>query len=176
MDENGEPLVMYHRSNDNISIFDINKSRHGGFWFSKDPNYYTDTKAKLEYAIPVFLNIRNPNEINHETFLSAIDGDESIEGGIKTTQFDGWITKDEHTPEFYGDDYSSSIVFAMALESNQIKSAVDNIGTYSRKNDDIKLRKIEEDNELFLENGYSENWIKNATEEEKEVAKYCIGI
>lgn len=176
LDENGEPLVMYHRSNDNISIFDINKSRHGGFWFSKDPNYYTDTKAKLEYAIPVFLNIRNPNEINHETFLSAIDGDESIEGGIKTTQFDGWITKDEHTPEFYGDDYSSSIVFAMALESNQIKSAVDNIGTYSRKNDDIKLRKIEEDNELFLENGYSENWIKNATEEEKEVAKYCIGI
>ena len=176
LDENGEPLVMYHRSNDNISIFDINKSRHGGFWFSKDPDYYADTKAKLKYAIPVFLNIRNPNEINHETFLSAIDGSEFIEGGIKTTQFDGWITKDEHTPEFYGDDYSSSIVFAMALESNQIKSATDNIGTYSKENNDIRLREIKEDNELFLENGYSENWIKNATEEEKEIAKYCIGI
>lgn len=61
-------------------------------------------------------------------------------------------------------------------EPNQIKSATDNTGTYSRKNDDIRLRKIEEDNTLFLENGYSENWIKNATEEEKEVAKYCIGI
>ena len=61
-------------------------------------------------------------------------------------------------------------------EPNQIKSATDNIGTYSRKNDDIRLRRIKEDNELFLENGYSENWIKNATEEEKEVAKYCIGI
>lgn len=59
---------------------------------------------------------------------------------------------------------------------NQIKSATDNIGTYSKENDDIRLRKIEEDNKLFLENGYSENWIKNATEEEKEVAKYCIGI
>lgn len=176
LDENGEPLVMYHRSNDNISIFDINKSRHGGFWFSKDPNYYADTKAKLKYAIPVFLNIRNPNEISHETFLGAIDGDEFIEGGIKTTQFDGWITKDEHTPEFYGDDYSSSIVFAMALESNQIKSATDNNGDYSRENNNIKLRKAEEDNTLFLENGYSENWIRNATEEEKEIAKYCIGI
>ena len=61
-------------------------------------------------------------------------------------------------------------------EPNQIKSATDNIGTYSKENNDIRLRKIEEDNELFLENGYSENWIKNATEEEKEVAKYCIGI
>lgn len=176
LDENGEPLVMYHRSNDNISIFDINKSRHGGFWFSRDPNYYVDTKAKLKYAIPVFLNIRTPNEVSHETFLAAIDGDEFIEGGIKTTQFDGWITKDVHTPEFYGDDYSSSIVFAMALESNQIKSATDNTGTYSRKNNDIRLRETNEDNALFLENGYSENWIKNATEEEKEVAKYCIGI
>lgn len=176
LDENGEPLVMYHRSNDDISIFDINKSRHGGFWFSRDPNYYADTKAKLKYAIPVFLNIRTPNEISHETFLAAIDGDEFIEGGIKTTQFDGWITKDIHTPEFYGDDYSSSIVFAMALESNQIKSATDNIGTYSKENNDIRLRETNEDNTLFLENGYSENWVKNATEEEKEVAKYCIGI
>ena len=133
---------MYHRSNDNISIFDINKSRHGGFWFSKDPNYYADTKAELKYAIPVFLNIRNPNEISHETFLKAIDGDEFIEGGIKTTQFDGWITKYEHTPEFQGDNYSSSIVFAMALESNQIKSAVDNIGTFDSNNPDIRYRKV----------------------------------
>ena len=61
-------------------------------------------------------------------------------------------------------------------EPNQIKSATDNIGTYSKENNDIRLRKIEEDNKLFLENGYSENWIKNATEEEKEIAKYCIGI
>lgn len=59
---------------------------------------------------------------------------------------------------------------------NDVKSATDNTGTYSKENDDIRLRRIKEDNELFLENGYSENWIKNATEEEKEVAKYCIGI
>ena len=57
------------------------------------------------------------------------------------------------------------------MNPNQIKSATDNIGTYSKENDDIRLRKIEEDNKLFLENGYSENWIKNATEEEKEIAK-----
>lgn len=144
LDENGEPLVMYHRSNDNIFIFDINKSRHGGFWFSKDPNYYVNTKAKSKYAIPVFLNIRTPNNINHESFERAIDGDESTEGGIKTTQFDGWITNDIHTPEFYGDDYSSSIVFAMAIDPNQIKSATDNIGTFSTTNNDIRYSSIDE--------------------------------
>ena len=138
LDENGEPLVMYHRSDDNISIFDINKSKHGGFWFSKDSNYYINTKAKLKYAIPVFLNIRIPNSISHELFEAAVDGDESIEGSIKTTQFDGWITEDEHTPEFYGDYYSSSIVFAMAIDPNQIKSATDNVGTFNPNNNDIR--------------------------------------
>lgn len=144
LDENGEPLVMYHRSNDNIFIFDINKSRHGGFWFSKDPNYYVNTKAKLKYAIPVFLNIRIPNDINHELFELAVDGDESTEGGVKTTQFDGWITKDIHTPEFYGDDYSSSIVFAMAIDPNQIKSATSNNGEFSKENDDIRYSTTDE--------------------------------
>lgn len=146
LDENGEPLVMYHRSNDNISIFDINKSKHGGFWFSKNPNYYADTKAKLKYVIPVFLNIRTPNSINHETFLAAIDGDDTIEGGLINTKFDGWITKDEHTPEFYDDEYSSSIVFAMALDSNQIKSATDNVGTFYTDNNEIYNYEIDNSN------------------------------
>lgn len=137
VDENGEPLVMYHRSKDNISTFDINKSKHGGFWFSKNPDYYADTRAKLKYAIPVFLNIRTPNRINHETFLAAVDGDDIIEGGIRTTKFDGWITEGVHIPEFYGDEYSSSIVFAMAINPNQIKSATDNSGGFSNTDNDI---------------------------------------
>ena len=152
LDENGEPLVMYHRSDDNISVFDINKSRHGGFWFSKDPNYYVNTKAKLKYAIPVFLNIRTPNNISHELFEAAVDGDEVIEGGIKTTQFDGWITKDVHTPEFYGDEYSDSIVFAMVTKPNQIKSADDNIGAFSNKDDDIYHSSVTEGRVTLMSN------------------------
>ena len=159
LDKNGEPLVMYHRSDDNISIFDINKSRHGGFWFSKDPNYYDNTKAKLKYAIPVFLNIRTPNNIRHELFEAAVDGDEFVEGGIKTTQFDGWITKDVHTPEFYGDEYSESIVFAMATDPNQIKSATDNVGTFSRTNDRIDY--FEDASTGISYNGESKNFLQN---------------
>lgn len=159
LDKNGEPLVMYHRSDDNISIFDINKSRHGGFWFSKDPNYYVNTKAKLKYAIPVFLNIRTPNNIRHELFEVAVDGDEFVEGGIKTTQFDGWITKDVHTPEFYGDEYSESIVFAMVTDPNQIKSATDNVGTFSRTNDRIDY--FEDASTGISYNGESKDFLQN---------------
>lgn len=144
LDENGEPLVMYHRSDNDITIFDINKSKHGGFWFSKDPYYYKEVKGKSHYAIPVFINIRNPNSINHETFLTAVDGDNIIEGGIRNTQFDGWITKNINTPEFYGDDYSENIVFAMALDSNQIKSATSNNGEFSKENDDIRYSTTDE--------------------------------
>lgn len=152
LDENGEPLVMYHRSNVDIKVFDINKSHHGGFWFSRNPNYYENTKAKLAYAIPVFLNIRTPNTINHETFLTAVDGDDTIEGGIRTTKFDGWITKDVHTPEFYGDEYSESIVFAMTLDSNQIKSATDNAGAFSNEDDDIYHSSVTEERITLMPN------------------------
>ena len=152
LDENGEPLVMYHRSNVDIKAFDINKSHHGGFWFSRNPNYYEYTKAKLAYAIPVFLNIRTPNIINHETFLTAIDGDVTIEGSIRTTKFDGWITKDEHTPEFYGDEYSESIVFAMTLDSNQVKSATDNVGAFSNEDDDIYHSSVTEERITLMPN------------------------
>lgn len=185
LDENGEPLVMYHRSNDNISIFDINKSRHGGFWFSKDPNYYVNTKAKLKYAIPVFLNIRTPNNISHELFEAAVDGDEFIEGGIKTTQFDGWITKDVHTPEFYGDDYSESIVFAMAIDPNQIKSATDNVGTFSRTNNDIRYREVPNSSFESLDTEVQENLVKKGwtaekfdsiSQEERDQAVKCIAF
>ena len=185
LDENGEPLVMYHRSDDNISIFDINKSRHGGFWFSKDPNYYVNTKAKLKYAIPVFLNIRTPNNIRHELFEAAVDGDEFVEGGIKTTQFDGWITKDVHTPEFYGDEYSESIVFAMAIDPNQIKSATDNVGTFSRTNDDIRYREVPnssfesldtEMQENLLKKGWTAEKFDSISQEERDQAVKCIAF
>lgn len=149
LDENGEPLVMYHRSYDNITIFDINKNYHGGFWFSKDPNYYTETRAKYPYSIPVFLNIRTPNNVNHETFLSAIDGDVEIESGIRDTKYDGWLTVDESYPEFYGDTYETSIVFAMVLNSNQIKSAINNNGNFSNNDNNIYHSSIEE---IIMEN------------------------
>lgn len=33
-----------------------------------------------------------------------------------------------------------------------------------------------EDNSIFLENGYSEEWVRDSTPDEKRIARYCIGM
>ena len=111
------------------------------------------------------------------SFNGEIHTTRTLEKYARNNGYDGIIVKNVLDIGPYGrlEAHKFSTVVA-AMNPNQIKSATDNTGTYSKENDDIRLRKIEEDNTLFLENGYSENWIKNATEEEKEVAKYCIGI
>lgn len=147
-----------------------------------NPYEYKDTPIGTELAL--FSAIKNPLIVDaHKSNWNNI----SFNGGTYTTRtlekyarnngYDGIIVKNVLDIGPYGrlEAHKFSTVVA-AMNPNQIKSATDNTGTYSRKNDDIRLRKIEEDNTLFLENGYSENWIKNATEEEKEVAKYCMGI
>lgn len=146
--------------------------------------YGTDNLIYSPEVFSVFLNIKNPlisdfnmkpsdeNPLLLESFSTkAIDyenKEHKLLEELNNPKYDGSISKNKFDVLF-SDIY-------IVKNPNQIKSATDNIGTYSKKNNNIRLRKIKEDNELFLENGYSENWIKNATEEEKEVAKYCIGI
>ena len=140
-DENGEPLVVYHKTNEKFSIFNKNKNNHGGFWFSRDPNYYENVKHK--YLVAAFINLRTPNEISHTTFLNAIDGNEAIEKlksskNINDIEYDGWLTRNYYKAEFYGDeDTESAPIFVMALNSNQIKSATDNSGLFSKNDDNI---------------------------------------
>ena len=40
----------------------------------------------------------------------------------------------------------------------------------------IRMREAKEDNSIFLENGYSEEWVRNSTPDEKRIARYCIGM
>ena len=147
-----------------------------------NPYKYQDTPIGTELAL--FSAIKNPlivdahkSNWNDISFNGETHTTRTLEKYARNNGYDGIIVKNVLDIGPYGrlEAHKFSTVVA-AMNPNQIKSATDNTGTYSRKNDDIRLRKIEEDNELFLENGYSENWIKNATEEEKEVAKYCIGI
>ena len=146
--------------------------------------YGTDNLIYSPEVFSVFLNIKNPlisdfnmkpsdeNPLLLESFSTkAIDyenKEHKLLEELNNPKYDGSISKNKFDVLF-SDIY-------IVKNPNQIKSATDNIGTYSKENNNIRLRKIKEDNELFLENGYSENWIKNATEEEKEIAKYCIGI
>lgn len=149
VDENGEPLVVYHRTKEiDIPIFDRKKVQHYGFWFSVDKDYYTKNKSNRSNfnTIAAFLNIRTPNIISHRDFGNAVDGSE--EQNLDNTKYDGWITKDFFEAESPDDwDYAMEMqeqgididkkVFVMATNPNQIKSATNNIGTFSRTDDDI---------------------------------------
>ena len=134
VDENGEPLVVYHGSNNKFTTFSYDYfGRHDSgslgkaFYFS----HKNVAEAYAEEAVdnyegektlyPVFLNIRNiaTDEIDNETPIN----------------FDNPLFKDYDGAFVWGWQYA-------VRNPNQIKSATDNIGTFDPNNPDIRYRKV----------------------------------
>ena len=138
VDENGEPLVVYHNSNADINIFDKNKigtngSSEGGlfgkgFYFSTNKDY-NSVFGNKEYA--AFLNIKNP--ITDERTIEEIQAFKPSIDTIKTAyNKDGLIGTNK---------FENNTIEYIAYDSNQIKSATDNNGMFSTENDDIRMYK-----------------------------------
>lgn len=131
VDENGEPLVVYHGSkNGNFDTFDYNYLRKAdsGFFFTSDKEYAKQFGNTREF----FLNIKNPNITNIplnidsvETLLTVdyIKGTDGIQGHDD-------INTNENLYNSKGQEY-------VAINSNQIKSATDNIGLFSDESNRI---------------------------------------
>lgn len=170
VDENGEPLIVYHESPNLFTSFDIEKKRYGahnihGIWMSVENR---EGKGYGEYIYPLFVNIRNLAHTrmeDNDTLQSLRERENSV---LNDLSYDGVIldTYDKFGPERQ----------VFVRNSVQVKSAIDNIRTYDSSNPDIRFREIQEDNSIFLENGYSEEWVRNSTPDEKRIARYCIGI
>lgn len=147
VDENGEPLVVYHYTdNENLSEFstefDNFFSKTGGtknaIFFTTDnvvpgseDNFLTSRKAKLS----LFLNIKNL-EVFHGTkedlhkqgtsyreIVNKSSKRKGSENGIVLTGFD--------------DNKKENQTIYIVHNPNQIKSATDNIGTFSKTNNNI---------------------------------------
>ena len=89
VDENGEPLIVYHATKANFNVFDSSFSGKGSgntfntegvFHFAKYKETALDvfhTKSIEEYnsynVMPVFLNLRNPNIITLTEFIKTFD-------------------------------------------------------------------------------------------------------
>lgn len=178
VDENGEPLVVYHgnRTDNKITTFDLSKkgTEHkeraiSGFWFTTDKNI-----AKEEYAlkpesrgkgveylqygevIPVFLNIKNPveteqqgiivNDTPYGTFTTAKEKLNDFINRSKTLareNTDGYILTLVDSDN-RADDFVSKQVQLVVFNPNQIKSATNNIGTFSTTNNDIRYSSVDE--------------------------------
>ena len=147
VDENGEPLIVYHYT-DNEGLtkfsteFDNYFSKAGGtkkaIFFTTDnvvpgseDNFLTSRKAKLS----LFLNIKNLETFNgtkddlhkqgtsYREVVNKSSEREGSENGIVFTGFD--------------DNRKENQTIYIVHNSNQIKSATDNIGTFSRTDDNI---------------------------------------
>lgn len=141
VDENGEPLVVYHNSNADINIFDKNKigtngSSEGGlfgkgFYFSTNKDY-NNIFGNKEYA--VFLNIKNP--ITDERTIKEIQAFEPSIDIIKNAyNKDGLIGTNK---------FENNTVEYVVYSSNQIKSAIDNNGNFSKDDNNIYHSRITE--------------------------------
>jgi len=127
IDENGEPLVVYHGTNSEFTKFRESRMKND----SLDPGFYgagiyfsnsTDvTEGYGSIQMPVFLNIKNPKEMST---------DDTSMMGQEITANDGVIAS---YPEDTGVDWKEYVV----PNPNQIKSATDNNGDFSTENDDI---------------------------------------
>ena len=144
VDENGEPLVVYHRSPNKFNTFDINKigtttdtGQYGkGFYFGVE-----NDRAEGNNVYEVFLNIRNPYNITKESRSSNI----AYTYNRPFNEWTDWHKKNISKEEADLVNSKDGIIDLVednefvVKNSNQIKSATDNVGTFSTENDDIRM-------------------------------------
>ena len=159
VDENGEPLVVKHNSKSkDITSFDKNRrGTNGGTLFGKGFYFSTNTDynsvfGNIEYN--VFLNIKNPlssdktspsYRIYNDYKLGIAFGsnEDDIQALLKNKGYDGVIAVNE---------FENNVIEYIAWDSNQIKSATDNIGTFSNEDDDIRHSSVTEENITLMSN------------------------
>lgn len=202
VDENGEPLVVYHNTPFEFNgVFDMGHKSRTMPWTSEPFGHVgtQETANKIKGTqFALFLNIRNPLETPdfvHETVSSMLaelykqgiisrDKYSSLRGMsnselrnlMLSLGYDG--TKYENKAEGGGISYSF-------IKPNQIKSAKDNIGTFSRTNDNIRYREVhnssfksvsEEIQESLLKKGWTEEKFDSISQEERDQAVKCIAL
>lgn len=135
----GEPLVVYHYTEEQFDTFNLNKARQSSdipaFFFTTDPD------MGMEYGsneMQVFLNIKNPT--NKPVISSGKDG-KALREELVQNGFDGTVVDDSY-------DGHLSIEYA-ALRPNQIKSATGNTGAFDSGNDDIRFSLDESPDSAF---------------------------
>lgn len=174
----GEPLVVYHASTASFSVFEPSNPRFAagninGIYFTDkiDQEMIEEYGDKIYHA---FLNIKKqltgnprryaenvkgvhfpypPTTDKLNAYNKAIGSIEDIKNVILDAGFDGVKSKFGHSYEY--------IVF----KSNQIKSATDNTGTFSKENDDIRFSrkgKSEYQRDLIVTHNISAGGIMHA--------------
>lgn len=191
VDENGEPLVVYHGTNSQWTTYDPNL-----FGSATDEGYYgkglylSSVKNKaMQYGniMELFVNMRNPLIVGMD---STLDMNESTRRGEIANMFNRENAPDE-LKQYDGVLYSGAegkFEEIVVPTANQVKSATNNVGTYSRTNDDTRYRKLPKGTlttfdmmddtikENLLKKGWTKEKFDSISQEERDQAIKCIAF
>lgn len=144
VDENGEPLVVYHGTGTpNITTFDLNKTVSGkAFWFANE-----DAQKAVSYGskgiegftmMPLFVNMRKPL-LNDPESMAPQDDNENYDGGLVLGKAEdlGFDEEDYEALSDMGLTKDSYLATGNVSNPNQLKSATDNNGNFSNEDDNI---------------------------------------
>lgn len=137
VDENGEPLVVYHGSqnssiqfdNDRTAYFTDNKKTASSF---SDRSFMGESllPGEIPTVYPVFLNIRTPRNLSKESEYESLFQDTGNQENVKKSGNDGMVYK----PAEGGDNYYA------AFSPNQIKLADGTNTTFDSNTNDIRFQ------------------------------------
>lgn len=150
----------------------------------RQESLYEDTKS-------LFMNIKNPIIIegnnsnwNDIKINDKTESTRSLEDKYRNSNIDGIIFKSIKDYGSYTKNQTPANVFAV-YNPNQIKSATDNVGTFSRTNDDIRYREVPnssfesldtEMQENLLKKGWTAEKFDSISQEERDQAVKCIAF
>ena len=134
----GTPKRVYHGTDKKFRVF---RSKSGVYWFSESRDYAEAMAEERggDRVEEVYLNIRNPYYAKLEPGkFSDPNYEKALIREAKKRGCDGLIIQNDTDNELEAE------TFYVAFKSNQIKSATDNVGTFSTETEDIYFSAGEE--------------------------------
>lgn len=161
VDENGEPLVVYHgTTTPDITTFDLAKTQSGkAFWFANEDAqkavFYSNQNNENLIMMPLFVNIKTPL-LNDADSMESYATDETHDGGLILGKLGD--LKDSFSEEEYqellnkGLNDNSYLATGNVKNPNQLKSATDNVGAFSNEDDNIYHSSVTEERITLMQN------------------------
>jgi hypothetical protein len=128
VDENGDPLVVYHGTTGDFSEFRPSR-KYGDAYFASESKSYANTMASNKFGksdggnvMPLYVSLQNPKVINFKDYDS-----DALDSAMTDGSVDGLIAVDENGVK----------QVIVAFSPTQIKSATGNTGEFSPTNPSI---------------------------------------
>ena len=180
VDRNGEPAIVYRAGE--INKDGTLKTRYKAYYFAVARGM-AEQYAKLE-NVPIhefFLKANSINAIRDSAVIIDSRGNKAPKRGLFEMP---WTVEDVNII-LEGNEAAFSSGEYLVSSPNQIKSATDNVGTFSRTDDDIRYREVPnssfesldtEIQENLLKKGWTAEKFDSISQEERDQAIKCIAF